>query len=314
MAKIIVTHGVPAERFALLQPHEVVIPAQGKAFTEDELVALLPDCDAALACGDFSRRCVEAAKRLRLIVCYGAGYDRIDVRAATERGIFVANTPDSVTEATAELAIGLMLDAVRRIRELDALLRAGEPAFGMGKRMGVLLEGATLGVVGMGRIGSRVAELARCFRMHILYCGHSPKPCTDARFVPLEALLAQSDIVSLHCPCTPETEGLLSRERIALMKPTAILINTARGRIVDEAALAEALRNHRIAAAGLDVFADEPHINPALLALPNVVLTPHVGSNTLQTRNRMAEDACERILDVLAGRRPANLLNPDARA
>ena len=171
-----------------------------------------------------------------------------------------------------------------------------------------------MGVAGMGRIGGRVADFARLMGMRVLYASRTPKPGRDALGdvrVPLPELMARSDFISVHCPRTTQTEGLISREMLALMKPTAYLINTARGPVVDEAALIEALRARRIAGAALDVFVGEPDINPAFAALDNVILTPHAGSNTLHARNEMARAASRRILDRLAGRVPENLLNPE---
>ena len=180
--------------------------------------------------------------------------------------------------------------------------------------MGVLLEDMTLGIVGMGRIGARVAEFGRFIGMRVVYTAHSIKPFSvtgNARHLPLEELLRVSDVVSLHCPLTPETRGMIGRNELALMRPMAFLINTSRGKQVDEAALADALEAGRLAGAGLDVFEAEPEVSERLKKLENVVLTPHIGSNTLRTRNKMAERCCERILDALAGRKPENLLNPE---
>lgn len=185
----------------------------------------------------------------------------------------------------------------------------------MGRRMGTSLEGATLGIVGMGRIGGRVADFGRVMGMKVLYTARTPKPDRDAlgdRHVSLATLMAESDFISVHCPHTPETHGLISREQLSLMKPTAFIINTARGPVVDESALLSALQKRKIAGAGLDVYVGEPNVNPSFFALDNVLLTPHVGSNTGHARYEMARQASERMLDVLAGRTPANLLNPEA--
>ena len=317
MAKILITHGVPAERFTFLRPHDVVLPQAGKAFSKQELMERLPDSDAVVACGPFDWQLMEAAKRAKLIVCYGAGYDSVDVSAASELGIPVCNIPDSVTEATAQLAMALMMAVSRRICELDRQLRAEgstRELFTMGHGMGVTFEGMTLGIVGMGRIGARMAEFGRFLGMRVVYTARGIKPFSvtgNARRLPLHELLQQSDVVSLHCPLTPETRGMIGREQLALMRPTAFLINTARGKQVDEAALADALAAGKLAGAGLDVFEAEPEVSERLKKLDNVVLTPHIGSNTLRTRNQMAEMCCERILDALAGRKPANLLNAE---
>ena len=316
MAKILITHGVPAERFATLQPHEVIKPVTGAAFSREELLALLPTCDIVLACGAFDRELMEAAVGVKLIVCYGAGYDSIDVAAATELGIPVANVPDSVTETTAELAMTHILTLTRRVCELDRQMRTVENTrelFTMGRTMGVLLDGMVLGIVGMGRIGARVAEFGRFIGMRVVYTGHEIKPFSiagNARRLPLQELLAMADVLSLHCPLTQETVGMIGQNELALMKPTAFVVNTSRGKLIDEAALTQALEQGRLAGAALDVFETEPEVSGRLRGLPNVVLTPHIGSNTLRTRNRMAEQCVDRMLDALTGRTPQNLLNP----
>ncbi|MCI5957875.1 MAG: D-glycerate dehydrogenase [Clostridiales bacterium] len=319
VAKIIVTFGVPSEGFRALSGHELHIPPAGESFSRQELLSLLGDADAVLACTALDRELIEAGRRLKLIVCYGAGYDNIDVHAATECGVPVANTPDSVTAPTAELAIALMLSLGRRVAELNTRMHNTDPQtlFGMGKHMGCTLEGCTLGIVGMGRIGGKVADIAHALGMRVLYTAHAPKAAREPlgdQYVSLTQLMTESDFVSLHCPHTAQTHNLISREMIALMKPTAFLINTARGPVVDEQALVEALQQRRIAGAALDVFTSEPAVNPALCRLENVILTPHIGSNTLYTRNQMAEAASERILDALAGRRPQNVVNPQVYA
>jgi glyoxylate reductase len=182
--------------------------------------------------------------------------------------------------------------------------------------MGVSLNGATLGIVGMGRIGSRVAEVGRALGMRILYHARGPKPeqeALGAEYRPLPELMTQADFVSLHCPLTPDTKGMITRELLFSMKATAFLINTARGLVVDEAALLEVLREGRIAGAGLDVFVGEPRINPLFSSLPNVIMTPHVGSNTVQARREMVREASLRIREVvLEGKKPVHLLNPEA--
>ena len=318
MAKIVVTYGVPAQGFTDHLPgHQVCIPQALTGYTKEELLAILPDADAVVACTAFDADMIAAAKQLKLIVCYGAGYDAIDVAAATKAGIMVANTPDAVTAPTAELAIALLTGIARRIPQLDNMLRTqpSSQVFGMGKHMGSSLAGQTLGIVGMGRIGGMVADFGRFMGMKICYTARSPKPHRDALGdirVSLPELMAQSDFISLHCPATPETRSLISREMIALMKPSACLINTARGAVVDENALLDALTEGRIAGAALDVYPDEPDVNPAFLPLSNVILTPHCGSNTHQARYEMARQASVRIQAVLEGQLPENLLNPEA--
>lgn len=318
MANIVVTYGVPSEGFSMLGEHTVHLPPLMTVYPRETLLRLVRDADAVVACTPFDRELIEAAPKLKLIVCYGAGYDAIDIQTATQHGIWVANTPDCVTAPTAELAMSLLLSLARQIPLMDRRMRSQptDGLFVLGKDMGCSMEGATLGIVGMGRIGGRVADFGRAMGMRVLYTAHAPKPEREAlgeRFVPLAELMAQSDFISLHCPHTPQTHRLISREMLSLMKPTAYMVNTSRGPVVDEDALVDALRERRIAGAALDVFCGEPQINPAFLTLDNVLLTPHIGSNTVQVRRRMAEEASKRILDVLAGREPQNLLNPQAR-
>lgn len=315
MANILITHGVPIQPLREKLPeHTLMIPEAGAAFSRKELLDNLPQADFVLACGTMDREMIVAATRLRLIVCYGAGYDSIDVKAATERSIPVVNVPEPVAAATAEHTIALMTGIARRICELDRLMRTEpvEDCFGLGKRMGTSLAGGTLGVVGMGRIGSRVAEFGRLMNMRVLYVSRTQKheqEAWGARRVPLKELMETADFVSLHCPHTNETEGLISRTLLMSMQPTAFLINTARGRVVDEEALADVLEQNRIAGAALDVFCNEPHVNPRLLALPNVLMTPHCAANNPYTRAQMALAVAKRIQEALDGRMLQDLVN-----
>ncbi len=235
----------------------------------------------------------------------------MDVRAAAECGIPVTNLPDTVTDSTAELAIGLMLAVSRRIGEnsLRAREEAPENLFGMGRNMGRSLRGQTLGLLGCGRIGKRTAEIAAALGMRCIGYSRNGVNHPQVESVTLPELLAQSDVLSLHCPLTQETHRLLDRSALARMKQGSILINTARGAIVDCDALADALESGHLRGAGLDVYPDEPHIPPRLIALPQVVLTPHIGTNTQETRQRMAEECARQIADALAGKRPAHVVN-----
>lgn len=311
MATILVTHGVPAEGFYPLEGHEIILPAPLQAFSEAELLERAPEADAIVAVGAVSRRVIQAAGRLRIIANYGAGYDAVDIAAAREAGVPVTNIPDTVTRDTAELALGLMLAVARRIGEMNLRMRreAPERLFGTGRHMGVSLHGRTLGVLGCGRIGSRVAQLGRALGMDVLGFSRRGVNPEIARPVDMETLLAQADVISLHCPLTAQTRGLIDRQAFARMKPGAILINTARGAVVDHDALLEALERGTIAGAGLDVYPDEPHVPAALLAHDRVVCTPHIGCNTRETRCEMARACSMQILDALAGRRPENIVN-----
>jgi glyoxylate reductase len=232
---------------------------------------------------------------LRLIASYGVGYDRIDVAAAHARGIAVTNTPGAVDAATADLAIALMLAARRRVVEGDRLVRGRRwsMAWSDGPFLGRDVSGATLGIVGMGRIGGAVARRARGFDMRILFHRRTRTAGEDYR--PLDDLLGEADVVSLHVPLSPDTTGLISRERLALMRDGATLVNTSRGAVVDEDALVDELVSGRISA-GLDVFTHEPAVPERLLALPNVVLTPHLGSATVETRAAMTRIVVDNVL------------------
>ena len=254
------------------------------------------------------------APGLRVVANLGVGVDNIDLRAAATRGVAVANTPDVLTEATADLGWALLLAVARRIVEADRDLRAhGFPGWTfLPPHLGVDVHGKALGVVGFGRIGQAVARRGRGFGMDILYASRSPKPeaerALSARRVPLDELLAETDFVVLCVPLTSETRHLIGERELRLMKREAILVNIARGPVVDEAALVQGLREGRIRGAGLDVFEEEPQVHPGLLDLPNVVLTPHIGSATEETRRRMADLAADAVLAVLSGRTPPNLV------
>ena len=250
---------------------------------------------------------LDALPTVRHVASYGVGTNHLDLAACRERGVLVTNTPGVLTDATADHALALLLAAARRVAEGDRLVRAGAwrevtPGF----MLGVEVTGKTLGIVGFGRIGQAVARRALGFGMKVLYTSPRDAGFPGASRVALDALLAGSDFVSLHCPLTPETGNLLGRERIARMRPGAILVNTARGAVVDDEALAEALASGRLAAAGLDVFREEPRVPPADLTLPNVVLTPHLGSGTRETRAAMTRLVLEDALRFARGEPPAH--------
>jgi glyoxylate reductase len=247
---------------------------------------------------------------LRVVANFGVGYDTVDVAAATKRGIVVTNTPDVLTGATAELTFALLLALVRRVAEGDRLIRRrGDWGLAPTFMLGHGLEGKTLGVIGLGRIGREVARLGEGFGMGVVHTRGSG-PYEE---LPLEELLAQADVVTLHVPLTSETRHLIGRDELQRMRPDAVLVNVARGPIVDEEALVRALEAGAIAGAALDVFEDEPHVHPGLLARGNVVLTPHLGSATLEVREAMGMLCAEALEAVLLERRlPANAVNPEA--
>lgn len=311
MATILLTHGLPTAGLDMLAGHRVIIPAPLTAFSRAELLSLLPEADAVIAGGLLDGEMIRRGTRLRVIANYGAGYDRVDVAEAALCGIPVTNIPEQVTAATAELALGLMLAVSRRIGEMNLRLRQEEPSalFGVGKNMGRGLAGQTLGILGLGRIGGAVARLGRALGMEVLgFNRHGVDPAV-AQPVPLEALLAKADVLSIHCPLTPETRGMVDAAMLVRMKSGAILINTARGAIVDSDALADAIEGGHLAGAGLDVFPDEPNVPQRLLRLPQCVLTPHMGTNAADTREAMLRACCRQVLDALEGRRPANIVN-----
>ncbi|WP_040496546.1 2-hydroxyacid dehydrogenase [Ilumatobacter nonamiensis] len=258
---------------------------------------------------------LDAAPNARVVANVAVGYNNVDVDACTARGVRVTNTPGVLTEATADLAIGLLLASTRRLGEGERLIRSGaEWKWGMFMMLGTGLQGRQLGIVGMGEIGTATATRARAFGMDIVYHNRSAASAEveqrlEARRLPLDDLLAGSDVVSLHCPYTAETHHLIDADALASMKSSAYLVNTARGPIVEEAALVDALGDGAIAGAALDVYEHEPDVHPGLLDLDNVVLAPHLGSATVETRTAMAELAARNVVAVLRGDDPPTPVN-----
>jgi glyoxylate reductase len=258
-----------------------------------------------------------AGEQLKIVANYAVGFDNIDVQECTRRGVMATNTPEVLTDTTADLAWALLMAAARRIPEGDRFLRSRTPwVWGPEMMLGQDVHDATLGVVGFGRIGQAVARRARGFGMRILYFDLlRPPPEVErehqAEFREFDDLLAESDFISIHVALTPETRHLFGPEQFRRMKPTAVLVNSSRGPVIDEEALAEALRSGEIFAAGLDVFEKEPEVNPALLELDNAVIVPHLGSATVATRDAMGMLAAENLVAGLEGHRPPTLLNPE---
>jgi glyoxylate reductase len=260
---------------------------------------------------------INAGRKLRVISNYAVGYDNIDVPAATARSILVCNTPGVLTETTADLAWALLMAGARHIAHGHAYVQAREwKSWQPQLFLGYDVHAATIGIIGAGRIGQAVARRAKGFSMRILYHDAERKPDLEkevgAEYADLRTLLRESDFVTLHVPLTPETKNMINAERLALMKQTAVLVNTARGLAIDEAALYDALKNGRIAAAALDVTAVEP-IPPdsPLLGLDNCTIVPHIGSASFATRNKMAVMAAENLVAALKGERPAHIVNPE---
>jgi glyoxylate reductase len=259
-----------------------------------------------------------AGPDLAIVANYAVGFDNIDVAACTERRVMATNTPEVLTETTADTAWALLMAASRRVPEGDRLLRSrGEWIWGPEMMLGQDVHGKTLGVVGFGRIGQAVARRAGGFGMRVVYYDlYRPPEEVErelrAEFRELDDLLAEADLISIHVALTPETRHLFGPEQFRRMKPTAVIVNTSRGPVIDEAALAQALREGEIFAAGLDVFEKEPEVHPDLLELENAVVIPHLGSATVETRDAMGLLAAENLIAGLEGRRPPTLLNPEA--
>ena len=313
----LVTRNIPAAGLdRLASGGSVKVNPHDRPMTADELVMAAADCDGVLSMltdridAAFLDRC----PRVKAISNYAVGFNNIDVAECTRRGIGVSNTPDVLTNATAEIALALMLACARRVVEADGVVRAGQwRGWAPLDYLGMDMVGKVLGIIGAGRIGLRVARMATGFDMRVLYYSRNLHPEFDqigAARVDMESLLKQADFVSLHAPLTDQTRHIIGAKQLAMMKPTAILINTARGPLVDEQALVDALRKNRIFAAGLDVFEREPALNSGLATLQNVVLLPHIGSATVSTRGQMGVMAAEDLLAMTSGRRPVHPVNP----
>lgn len=311
MARFVVTGRVPEPALELLRAAGEVAAAEGDGpMPRQRLLKLVSGAEAILALlhDRVDAELLDAAgPRLRCVANVAVGYDNVDLEAAVARGVAVTNTPGVLDDATADLALALILAAARRLGEGERLLRSGRPwRWGMDFMLGQDLRGKLLGIVGLGAIGSKVAERARAFGMEIAYASRTPADSAlvaalAAERLDLDELLARADVISLHCPLTPQTHHLIGAAQLRAMKPTALLVNAARGPVVEEAALAEALRQGWIAAAGLDVYEHEPRLHPGLLELDNVVLAPHLGSATVETRRAMAELAAANAIAAVRG-------------
>ena len=308
--KILVTYQIPREPFKQLpQGWEITFPSS-ESMSKDEIIRLIPQYDVLLSMfnAPVDKEIIDAGKNLKLISNYGVGFNNIDFEYARQKGIAVTNTPKSVNNPTAELTMALMLSAARRVAECNLKIRSQkESMWGTMCNLGFSLENKTLGIIGMGNIGKNVAKKAEVFGMNIIYY-NSRTEVPGYQRVDLDSLLQQSDFISLHTPLTPQTRHLIGKREFALMKPTAILVNTARGAVIDEQALAEALINKQIAGAALDVFEDEPHITEALYGLDQAVLVPHIGTATIDTRIAIGQEALENILQFFNGT-PQNVVN-----
>ena len=318
--KILVTYDMFREGFTELESKYDVTFPEGRDFTYDEVYAMIPEYDVLCSMFDFpvNKELIDHAPNLKLIANYAVGYNNIDVAYALQKGLTVANTPDPVTAPTANLALGLMIDAARRVSECDRKLRTLRKAMKVGvlENLGVNITGKVLGIIGMGRIGKALAKRANACGMEVIYHNRrqlyiEEETRLNVTYVSKEELLERADFVSLNAPYTPETYHIIGAEELKRMKNSAILINTARGPLVDEAALVEALKSGEIRGAGLDVFEDGDYPMEELLEMDNVVLTPHIGTQTTETRILMARTVCNNVIGFLEGDRPVSrVLHP----
>ncbi len=310
--RVLVTEPLPGKGIELLSSrYEVTVGNRGDYDDESRLRKAVSPYHALLTClsNPVTRNVLEAAPNLKIVSNYAVGYNNIDVEAAKGRGILVANTPDVLTEATADCAFALLLGIGRQLRDAEDQLRSGNfdgwHPFGF---LGTELHGKKAGIIGMGRIGRAFARRAQGFGMSVLYhnrtrLNRETETKLNARYVDnVDDLVSTADVLSIHCPLTPETRHLINNERLSMMKPDAIIINTARGPVIDEQALATALHDHRIGGAGLDVFEKEPEVHPDLLTAPNCMLLPHIGSANRETRSRMSALAASSIISHLEGK------------
>jgi glyoxylate reductase len=319
MAKVVVTGKIPSGALTRLRAeHDVLAWEESTPISREELLKRVSGADAivSLLTEKIDDELLAAAgTQLKSVSNVAVGYNNIDVPACKVRSVLVTNTPGVLTEATADIAMSLILMTTRRLAEGERVIRAQQPwQWGMFYMLGSSIQGRQLGIVGMGQIGAAVARRARAFGMTIAYTKRTPLDAAthkelDAKHVELDELLATSDVVSLHCPYSPETHHFMNATQLAKMKASAYLINTARGPVVDEAALADALQHNVIAGAGLDVFEKEPAVHEGLLGLDNAVLIPHLGSATVETRAAMADLAATNALAILGGKTAPNLVS-----
>ena len=322
--KVYVTRQIPEEGINLLKKfcRMVEVNPHDSPLTYDELLMQVKGRDAILTMlsDRIDERLMSEAKSLKVIANYAVGYDNIDIKAATAKGIVVTNTPGVLTDSTADMAWALLFSIARRIVEGDKVTRVGKfvgwaPMFLLGRDV----VGKTLGIIGAGRIGTAMAMRSRGWCMKVLYTTQSNRNTVleemlGAKRVNLETLLTESDFISIHTPLTEKTRHLIGAKEFSMMKKTVYLINTGRGAVVNEEALVNALKNKQIAGAGLDVYEEEPKLKPGLAELDNVVLSPHLGSATIETRTKMAIMAAENIIAVLNGQKPKNCVNPEVFA
>ncbi len=310
--KVLITYNIFGELYReILKDFEVTMPVAGvESFTYEEVLAVIGEYDALLSMWNFpvDEQLLNAGSKLKIVANYAVGFDNIDVVAATKHSVVVANTPDPVVEPTADIAMGLILSLMRGITDFDKRQRKGNYVKGIMNNLGYSLEGKLLGIYGMGRIGRALARRAKASGMYVAYHNRNRLPLheekqLDVKYMLLDELISSSDVISLNAPLTSDTYHIINEERLSMMKPNAFLINTARGPLVDEYALVKALRENRIAGAGLDVYEFNDTVSKELLQLENTVLTPHVGTQTVEGRYEMARFASTNIRNFFFGGR-----------
>lgn len=309
--KILIAYAIPREGLKQLEQHFDLIYPDKDFFTTEELIERIPGCVGLLSIFNKAvpKEVIEAGSQLKVISNYGVGFNNIDLAAANKKNVVVCNTPDAVCEPTAELCLALMLSLSRKVAECHhGLISNPDFEWGVMKNLGNTLSGKTLGIIGMGKIGLSVAGKALAFGMNIVYHNRKEKNVAYP-YLALDDLLEQSDVVSLNCPLTDETHHLIGSEELKKMKNSAFLINTARGPVVDEHALVDGLKSGEIAGAALDVFEEEPKIHPDLLKMKNVVLVPHIGTATYETRIDMGQEASQNIISFLVDGIEKNRVN-----
>ncbi|MBO7160254.1 MAG: NAD(P)-binding domain-containing protein [Paludibacteraceae bacterium] len=316
MKRVLVAHALFPESFSAGTNKIEIIKPQKGAFSSEELASLIPTCDAFISMFNtpVPAHLLELGKKLEVISNVGVGYNNIDVDAATRLGITVCNTPDVVTEPTAELTIAFLLDLARGITRSHVIMQQNQERWGVLENIGTSVYGKTLGIVGFGRIGKAVAKRALALGMRIVYYSRTKQAETvqkeyQATYVSLNELMQTADFISLHTPLTPQTHHLIGQKELALCKPTAYLINTARGAVIHEESLIQALQQGAIAGAALDVYEYEPQVPAAMRSLPNVLMVPHIGTATRETRNAMAAMALENVVEYFNGN-PLRVVNP----
>lgn len=316
MKKVLITYNIPSEGLTSLKDKYTLIHPSATQFTKEEIIAIIPECEAILTIFNqaIDKDIIEAGTNLKIISNYGVGYNNIDVDFATSKGITVCNTPESVCTPTAELCMGLILSLSRRIAECNHRLRVEKDfKWGVMENLGIGLKGKTLGIIGMGKIGKELARMANTFGLNIIYNKRnrytvSEEKSIGVKYIEFEDLLKSSDIISIHVPLTTDTHHLISKTQLLMMKQTALLINTARGAVINESDLVEALEANIIKGAALDVFEYEPKISSQLFNLNNVIIVPHIGTATIDCRIEMGREAGENIINFFNDS-PTNIVN-----